>query len=342
VVDLLARGLAARGHDVLLWTTGDATCPVPRAWFHATPPPMQDPVSEAAHALAGYDALHDVDVVHDHTTLGPLLAPAGAWPLVATSHGPFTDAAKRLYATAARRAHVVAISGAQAASAQPEVPIAAVILHGIDTGRVPVGAGDGGYVAFLGRMAPEKGVHVAIEAAQRAGVPLRIAAKCREPLEQEYFDAAVRPWLGPGVEFLGEVGEADKHALLGGALALVNPIAWPEPYGLVMAEALACGTPVIARPHGAAPELVRDGVTGFVCDDVEAVAAAIGAAATLSRAACRHDAEVRLSADRMVADHEALYGALVGVPVSTPAGVAAEGSDAVAGDWPDALDVAPA
>jgi len=313
IVDLLARGLAAGGHEVVLWTTGDATCPVDRRWVHVRPPrPMSEAVPEAFHVLSAYEAMDDVDLVHDHTTLGPLLArQRPGLPVVATSHGPFTEQTRKLYAAAAGRVHLVAVSHAQALSAQPDVEVDAVIPHGLDVDAFPVGAGDGGYALFLGRMTPEKGVHVAIDAARRAGVPILVAAKCREDAEQAYFDEAVRPRLGPDAEYLGEVGGAEKLALLGGARVLVNPIRWPEPFGLVMAEALACGTPVVAGPHGAAPEIVAEGRTGFLCEGVEALAEAIHAAAGLDRSACRRDAEERLSVGRMVAEHEALYAALL-------------------------------
>jgi len=190
------------------------------------------------------------------------------------------------------------------------VPIAAVIHHGIDVKAVPVGAGDGGYVLFLGRMAPEKGAHVAIDAARAAGVPIRIAAKCREEAEIAYFETEIRPRLCADVTFEGEVGGAEKLELLGGAVALVNPIRWSEPFGLVMAEALAAGTPVITTPWGAAPEIVDDAVTGYVCRDRTELARRIGDAAELSRRACRKAAEGRFAVELMVENHVDLYTTL--------------------------------
>lgn len=310
VVDQLARGLQAAGHDVVLFTTGDATCPVTRHHLH--PRALGTDANlrgELPHAIAAHAALVDVDVIHDHTVVGPLWSLAlggGHPPVVTTAHGPMDHLLRPWYATIGGHVDVVAISRNQRDSA-PDVSFAGVIHHGIDVDAMPVGRGDGGYALFLGRMSPDKGVHRAIDVARAVGVPLRIAAKLREPDEQAYFEAVVQPLLGPGVVYLGEVGAAEKRRLLGGAVALVNPIRWPEPFGLVMIEALACGTPVLAFAEGAAPEIVDDGVTGFLCADEAAMAAALSRVGDLDRAACRAVAAARFSTRRMVADHVALY-----------------------------------
>jgi glycosyltransferase involved in cell wall biosynthesis len=189
--------------------------------------------------------------------------------------------------------------------------VSRIIHHGIETDVVPVGDGAGGYLAFLGRVAPAKGIVEAITVAQAAGIPLRIAAKCREPEEREYFDHAVRPQLGRGVEYLGELGERDKFALLGSAAALLNPIQWDEPFGLVMIEALATGTPVLTLDRGAAPEIVVDGATGFITHDTVELFERVARVDELDRAACRRSAETRFSATRMVDDHLDLYRELL-------------------------------
>jgi glycosyltransferase involved in cell wall biosynthesis len=313
VIDVLARGLAARGHDVRLFTTGDSTCPVPRQHVYAEPPaPMGTTMPELRHALAAYDALRDCDVIHDHTLAGPLVAARHtAGPVVVTTHSVFDEGTTPLYRFAAGYTHVVAISQTQRASA-PDVPVAAVIHHGLDLPAYAEGDGEGGFLLFLGRIAPEKGVHRAIDVARLAGLPLVIAAKMREESERRYFDEFVAPRLGPGVEFVGEVSGARKLDLLARARGLLNPICWQEPFGLVMTEALACGTPVLAFPNGAATEIVEDGVTGFLRDDMDALAACAARLDELSRPVCRKSVEERFSAERMVRDYEALYEHLVG------------------------------
>lgn len=319
VVDNLARGLSRRGHEVTLFTVGDSTCPVHRLHLHRHPAQrMGDTTAEAAHVLAGYAALRDVEVIHDHTVLGPLLAARGAAgsgpssvPVVATNHGPFHSDAQRVYAEAAAGGvAVVAISHAHAASAG-RVRLAATILHGVDLTRYRPGPGTGGYLLFLGRMSQDKGVHRAITVARRAGWPIVVVARACEENERAYFEGQVRPLLGDGVQMLGELGAVRTVELLQGAAALLVPITWPEPFGLVMAEAMACGTPVLAFPNGAAPEVVRDGVTGFLCADEDEMVLALRRLPSLDRRVIRAEASRRFSAERMVAEHERLYAGLL-------------------------------
>ncbi len=308
VVDSLARGLVAAGHDVILFTTGDSTCPVPKEWVFEVPAtPMGTVVAEARHVIAAYDAVAGLDVVHDHTVFGPLYAERyPRLPVVTTNHGPFTDDARAIYARIAMRAAVVAISHHQRSQA-PEVPIAKVIHHGIHLDDFPLGNGDGGYILFLGRMAAEKGAHRAIAVAQRAGVPLVIAAKMREQDECDYFHERIEPMLGRNTQYVGEANAEQRKELLRSARALIDPIRWPEPFGLVMIEAMACGTPVIVFPEGAAPEIVEDGKTGFICDDENGMIDAVGHIDAIERRACRSAVEERFTAERMALDHLDLY-----------------------------------
>ena len=185
VIDNLARGLTALGHDVRLFTIGESTCPVPRRWLYRSPAePMGDRFREAAHVLAAYQALaDDVDIIHDHTELGPLLTRRRGIsrpPIVTTIHGPVTSRNRRTLAEAARHTSIVAISRAHARSFGG-IPVAAV---GIDLDACTPGPGTGGYLLFTGRMSPEKGVHHAVRVARRAGWPLVITAKIREPAER--------------------------------------------------------------------------------------------------------------------------------------------------------------
>lgn len=326
VVDTLARGLQDAGHEVMLFTTGDATCPVPRRSVFGVPPePMGSANFELRQVQAAYEEFAGVDVLHDHTVVGPVWAAANRvrTPVVVTVHNAFTPTNRALYDSLARWASVNCISHDQRASA-PEIPVAAVIHHGLDLGHYAEGRGSGGYALALGRLAPEKGIREAIEIARRAGLPLRIAAKMRESGELRYFRECVEPLLGPDIVFLGEIGPEERNRELAGAVALINPIRWREPFGLAMIESMACGTPVIAFPHGAAPEIVRHGVTGFLCADVSEAAEALRGISTLDRSGCRAHVEERFSGSRMVADYLELYRQVldVGRPLEQAAGAA--------------------
>jgi glycosyltransferase involved in cell wall biosynthesis len=304
----LARGLAAAGHDVVLSAPPGSTCPVARIEGSPIPrgTPMGDAATELAYVVRAYGALRDVDLVHDHTLAGPLYRHRPArLPVVSTCHGPFDSTFGTAYRAMSTDVSLIAISAAQAAAAT-DVPFAAVIHHGLDVDAVPPGQGTGGYAFFLGRISPDKGIREAVLIARAAGMPLKIAAKMRHGCEQDYFETCIRPLLGGDVEFLGEADTAAKYELLGGAVALLNPIRWPEPFGLVMIESLAAGTPVIATPMGSAPEIVDDGVTGFL-RDLAHLPDALSRAGGLDRAACRAAVETRFSAARMVGEHVTLY-----------------------------------
>jgi len=314
VIDLLARGFAAAGQDVLLCTTGDSTCSVPRACTlpAAVGTAAANPAAELHHVIRSYRALAEwgAEIVHDHTLVGPVYAGRIDIPVATTNHGPFDGELGELYRAVADDVAVIAISQHQA-SKQTGTKIAAVIHHGIDVRSVPFGSGSGGYAAFLGRMCPDKGVDRAARIARASGIPLKIAAKLAEPAEHEYFDHFVRPLLGGDIEYVGEVGGADKYAFLGDASCLLNPLRWDEPFGMVMIEALACGTPVVAPSSGSVPEIVEDGVTGFISPDDDELAVAIHGVAKLERRACRCSAARRFSAERMVQDHLALFSTLL-------------------------------
>jgi len=327
VIDNLARGLVGRGHQVVLFTIGSSTCPVERRWLFEEPAePIGAGEPEAAHVLAAYTSLTpDVDVVHDHTALGPLLEPALAEamsagvPVLLTLHGPPTDPVRRLLLShAARHAALVAISESQRGLA-PDLPFTSVIHHGIDLDLHKQGPGGGGYLMFVGRMSPDKGVHRAVDIARRAGMPLVIAAKMWEQSEVDYFRAEVEPRLHDGVQLLLDADPAHRLELLGRAEALLNPICWAEPFGLVMAEALACGTPVVGSPSGAAPEIVDEGVTGFLRESDDELVQALGHIGKLDREACRLAAVERFSTERMARDHEQLYQRLVDEAATCPA-----------------------
>lgn len=315
VIDDLCVSLLELGHEVELFTVGTSTCPVPRSWrYDEGRLPIGTTLAELAHVLSAYEHLADVDVVHDHTTLGPLVAARTdhAPPVVVTNHSAFGPDITTVFAELARSAAVVCISEAQRAGA-PDVPVAAVVPHGIDLTRYAYGDG-GDYLAFVGRMSPDKGLDTAIRVARTAGLPLRVVSKMWEADEEAYFARSIAPLLHDGVELLTDLSSDDRVQLVRGARALLNPIRWSEPFGLVMAEALACGTPVVALANGAAAEIVEDGRTGFLCEDEDGLTEAVVRVAAIDRRACRRSAEQRFDRRRMAADYVRVYEDVVAAP----------------------------
>ena len=248
VLDRLATGLALEGHEVVLYTTGDSTCPVPRQFVlpHAEGQRIGAAVPELRHVIAAYEALSGFDVVHDHTMIGPVLAPERhpGLPVVTTIHGPFNEELAALYREVTRAVPLVCISNAQRRSAG-DIPVRAVIHHGLDAADFPFGDGSGGHLLFLGRMAPEKGAHTAIEVARRSGLPLLMAAKMREPWEMRYFEEQVAPHLGSRATYLGEVPHERKLELLAGAGAPV-----PDPLERALRDGDARGDGVRHASRG--------------------------------------------------------------------------------------------
>ena len=309
VVDRLAVGFQRAGHEVLLYTTGDSTCPVPKAWAleKSEGQRIGMAVPEIRHAMHAYEAIRDFDIVHDHTVFGPVYAEhVTNQPVLTTIHGPFNDELTDIYERIADHVPIIAISHAQHVPV-PHIPIAKVIHHGVDASDFPIGTGAGGFCLFLGRMSPDKGAHRAVVAAKQAGVPLVMIGKMREAWEFEYYEEHVKPHLSDDVQYLGEVPHEEKVQLLADAKALLFPIRWNEPFGMVMIEALACGTPVISFPEGAAPEVVDHGRTGFLVNSEEEMADALGRIEEIDRADCRAAVEGYFSTDRMVGEHIALF-----------------------------------
>ncbi|TVT25113.1 glycosyltransferase family 4 protein [Amycolatopsis acidiphila] len=306
----LIEALILRGHEVVLVGAGrNGTS----ARFVATYRQPQghrlgDPLPEIVHAAALPGILDDldVDVIHDHTLAGPLLARGRETPTVVTAHGPVRGDLARYYRTMSRHVHLVAISNAQRTAA-PEIDWAATVHNAVRVADFPFRADKGDHAVFLGRMCPDKGLCQAIDATRAAGVRLVIAGKWSEPAEQEYFRQEVEPRLGQGVEWFGEASWRQKTELLGAARCLLFPIQWEEPFGMVMIEAMACGTPVVALRRGSVPEIVTDGATGFICDEVAQLPAALDKAAALEPGRCRLEARRRFDVTLMAARYEEVY-----------------------------------
>lgn len=315
IVAALTEGLMARGHDVVLYATGDSTVGAEVRSCFPSPVWPPDPYCELAHVChAMRDLLSGpgrVDVIHAHSAQALAYAHLLEVPVIYTVHHERVEPMAQLYrATRADTVRMVCISERQRALSA-DVFDAAVVHHGLDTSCYHPGAGRGGYAAFLGRFALEKGPHAAIDVARAAGVPLRLAGLPHWK-DELYFRTEVEPRLAqPGVEWLGELSIDPKVRLLGDAFVTLFPIAWEEPFGLVMIESMLCGTPVIALPRGAAPEVIDPGVTGWVVDDAAEMTALVRALHSgeirVDREACRRRAAARFHRDRMVDDYLALY-----------------------------------
>jgi glycosyltransferase involved in cell wall biosynthesis len=307
----LVDGLVDRGHEVTLIGAG---LPGTRAGqfvaTYADPPSARlgEPLPEVLHSASVARILDglEVDLVHDHTLAGPLQARGRLVPTVVTMHGPVAGEPGEYYRQLGDTVDLVAISGAQRRAA-PDLSWLGTVHNAVDVESFPFRAEKEEMLLFLGRLHPDKGVHLAIDAARSVGVPIVVAGKCSEPLEKEYFRTHIAPRLGPDVTIFGTADAVAKRDLLSRAAALVFPILWDEPFGMVMIEAMACGTPVVALRRGSVPEVVVDGVTGILCDDPTELPAAITAARHLSPADCREHVQSRFDAGSMVVGYEALY-----------------------------------
>lgn len=312
VVSRLTEGLVARGVDVTLFATADAVTTaelvavVPRPYEEDDTVDVK--VAEALHVATAFERAADLDILHNHFDFLPLsYSRLVATPVVTTVHGFSSERILPVYERYDDRVAYVAISDADR---HPALSYAATVHHGIPVDEVPLGRGsDDGTLVCLGRIHPDKGTAAAIDVARRAGRPLVLAGIVQD---RDYFDAEVRPHLGDGVTYVGSVGPAERDALLGCADALLHLVRFAEPFGLAMAEAMACGTPVVAHPLGAVPEVVVDGRTGFlVADDDEAVAA-LDRLDDLDRDACRAHVADRFSVARMVDGYLDVYRSLTG------------------------------
>jgi glycosyltransferase involved in cell wall biosynthesis len=314
----LADELVHRGHTVTVFASGDS---VTRGRLHGVTgtalrldPERPDPL--AAHVLElaqVFERAREFDVIHCHVDyLAFPFARLVSTPTVHTLHGRLDLPHLRPLFAYFDDVPLVSISQAQRAPLDGlSLHWAGTVHHGVPLGRYRFSRAGGRSLLFLGRISPEKRPDLAIAVAKRVGLPLRIAAKV-DAADRSYFEREIEPLLRhPLIEFLGEVNDAEKVQLLGDALALLFPVDWPEPFGLVMIEAMACGTPVIARPMGAVREVVVPGQTGLVGHDVDDLAAAVRCVSMISRAACRRHVETRFSVERMAADYESVYARLV-------------------------------
>lgn len=313
VVSYLTEELVRRGHDVTLFASGDSQTSAKLVPICETALRLQDPPCQSSLAWHVLQAEYvrqlatKFDVIHSHADflLFPQLREADV-PSLTTIHGRLDMPDLFPLFQEFSEMGLISISDAQRAP-MPWANWIGTVYHGLPESLYTPHDGRGGYLAFLGRVSPEKGLAQSIDIARIAGMPLRVAAKV-DPTNEEYYQREIKPLLGdPHVEWIGEICDAQKSEFLGNAAAVLFPIDWPEPFGLVMIESLACGTPVIAFRHGSVPEIVEDGVTGFAVDSVEAAAARVRRIPQLSRARCRESFAERFSVRRMCDEYLKIY-----------------------------------
>jgi glycosyltransferase involved in cell wall biosynthesis len=314
MIHWLSEGLVARGHEVTVIGAGGSRT---SANFIATyeDPPFKrigESMPEVLHALAAAEALDDlrVDVVHDHCLAGPLMAARRRVPTVLTAHGPLEGEVRSYYELVSDSVSLVAISECQRRMAE-HLRWAGMVHNCIPVDEYPYSANKEDFCLFLGRMNAEKAPDLAIKAARAAGYPIVVAAKCNEPPEKRYFEERVRPLLGPDAHWFGEANTQQKKDLLARARCLVFPIQWDEPFGIVMVEAMACGTPVVALDRGSVPEVVVDGVTGFIRRQADDLPDAIRRVGEIDPKACRRRVFDVFDVADMIDGYETIYRELL-------------------------------
>jgi glycosyltransferase involved in cell wall biosynthesis len=316
VVSILADGLVDAGHDVTLFAAGDSQTKAHLVTCYDEPPSMRIGLSlpDLHHALTCYERAGDFDLINDHS--GPLGAALGAAPEVPvchTVHGPLTGEPGDVYSLIGRvspSVGLISISDSQRAPL-PDLNWLATCHNAIALDAYPFEPGDDGFLLFLGRMSPDKGAHHAVRVAQELDMPLILAGKMHDVEERAHFEKTVEPHLTDRIQYVGEVSHDEKVRLLQRASVTVFPIQWPEPFGLVMVESMACGTPVVATRFGAVPEVIDDGVSGVIVDEFDELAAAVERAKGLREEDCVATAKARFSPERMVADYEEAYHRMI-------------------------------
>jgi glycosyltransferase involved in cell wall biosynthesis len=321
----LVDALVLRGHDVTLFGAGRSGTAA--EFVPITPEPEFERLGAAMPELMHIAAVNTAlageafDVIHDHTIAGPLTAPLRSAPTVVTAHGPLDGELGDYFAHLGDGVALVAISEAQRRT-RPELPWVATVPNSVQVEQFPYTGRRDGPVLWLARFTPEKAPELAITACREAGLPLVLAGKCNEPAEEEHLEQVVRPLLGPDVELILNADRRRTLELLGAARCLLLPIRWDEPFGMVMIEAMACGTPAVAMNRGAVPEVIVHGRTGLVCEHEEELAEALHAVASISPEACREHVRESFSAEVMARRYEAAYRTVL---ARSPAGVAAAG-----------------
>jgi glycosyltransferase involved in cell wall biosynthesis len=307
----LVDTLVDRGHHITLIAAGEHGTRAQRfirTYESPQPSALGQPLPEVVHAAKVARALEsiDVDLVHDHTLAGALLARGRSCPTVVTAHGPVDGEPGMYYEALGDSIGLVAISDAQRSKA-PHLPWLATAANAIRVETFPFRTDKEEFALFLGRFHPDKAPHLAIEAARAAGLAIVLAGKCSEPIERAYFAKEIEPRLGADVTLFGVADATQKRDLLVRARCLLFPACWDEPFGLVMIEAMACGTPVVGLRRGAVSEVVVDGLTGIIADHPDELAGAVDSARAIDPHDCRRHVENRFTPEHMAASYEAAY-----------------------------------
>jgi glycosyltransferase involved in cell wall biosynthesis len=321
LVSDLIGALVNRGHSICMvgvGTNGTAADEFRRTFDLPQSERLGQALPEVVNAALanGHLSEFEADVIHDHSLAGPLTARGRRVPTVMTAHGPCAGDMVKYYRALCLNndAKLVAISNSQRQLA-PDLSWVGTVYNALKASDYPFRQEKEDFVLFMGRMSPDKGAHLAIDAARAAGRRIVLAGKVNEEIEQTYFTNEVKPRLGGDAEFIGEANMTAKKELYASAHCLVFPIRWDEPFGLVMIEAMACGTPVVALNRGSVPEVVVDGVTGFIRTDPSELPTAINDAGALDPMACRGHVEEHFDVAAMAAGYERVYARLAGLEV---------------------------
>lgn len=321
IIHTLTEGLVRKGHEVTLFATGDSQTSsklvsvYPKSLREAN---FKNPYTAGSIPMlnigAAYAVQEQFDIIHDHN--GFLSLPTAALaktPVVMTLHGALTPENKRLYEglNNSINPHFVSISYSQRKPA-PMLNYKGNVYHGIDVSDYPFSGEDEGYLLFVGRINEEKGVHHAIEVAEFLNMPLIIAAKL-DQCDVPYFKENVEPKLSDKIRWIGEVNEEGRNQLMSRALCFLHPVTWREPFGLVLIESMACGTPVVAFNRGSIPEIIKHGKTGFVAEDTSEMIEYVKRIRDIKRKACRMHVQDNFNAEKMISGYEKIYEQILSV-----------------------------
>jgi glycosyltransferase involved in cell wall biosynthesis len=318
----LAEGLDRLGFDVVLYTNGESTCPVEKRWIYAEscwpiPADIHNDLRDINHgAWAVKDAAESCDIIHVSNAPSLVHSRFVATPFVYTLHHSHDKNLSNLYSFYPDVSYVSISEFQRKLEAMPNIR---TIHHGIDEDRYQLGTGERTHFTFLGRIAPMKGTHLAIQVAQRTGIPLKIAGEV-QPMFRDYFESQVKPHIdGKLIEYVGEADLAMKNELLSQTIAFLMPIQWNEPFGLVMIEAMACGAPVLALQAGSVPEIVQNGLSGYVCTSVDEMVERVEQTSALDPKRIRQYVSDKFSTAKMVQSYADLYMELSGLSTAAEA-----------------------